>query len=231
MQYSLASAVAAAEAALDSGTKIREFILSMGAPAASSSRCNPQPIESQTHGADDLGEAPPDFLMAAILGGAHELLPEALMKSMSGGCRMVQYSSFERTPLNWKNQPLHPEASEIFQSHSVAALERTLPGLHTTGQFHVHRIRFHGDLAQALKTELCALALTEEKKASGIEISNVGGWHSTQRLFRCVTRCKPSSRLSRTSRTRNACRTHTHARARAVSTAPLNVPLGDAGLR
>jgi hypothetical protein len=97
------------------GDALAKFVLGqLGVSSASeaSSSDVAQPVSIAAHAAPDeqaarvevvgdavLGTAAPDWLLKPILGGAWDLPPECLLKTMEGGARRVRYTSFKRRPL------------------------------------------------------------------------------------------------------------------------------------
>ena len=147
-----------------------------------------------------LGEAAPDWLLRPVLGNAWDLPPEWLLKQMDGGALRVRYSGFRRRALEWQPpaQPLRPADAAAFASHSVAMLRRrgdsrcrtgggrTAAPVGATGvagagaAFGIHRVELVTELAGKLNGALLHLAREGEAKSAGVEVSNVGGWHSSQ---------------------------------------------------
>ena len=89
------------------GDALAQFVLEHlaatcdGTAAASVQQAEALDDVPQTDVIDDavLGDAAPDWLLKPIMGGAWDLPPECLLKTMEGGARRVRYTSFKRSPI------------------------------------------------------------------------------------------------------------------------------------
>lgn len=131
----------------------------------------------------------PEYLLHALLSGLYYLPPEHILCHQLGIGRRVRYKTFNRIELQWKQVETNEgiERLSFLNSFEYAELPRRIvseEGDVAAGKFRVYRGTLTDEIHDKWSDKLTNIALSEEStKATRLNVSNAGGYHSQQDLF------------------------------------------------